>query len=84
MSLNAIKTAKITEKGQISIPKAIREQEGFREGQKVAVYAYSDRIEIRPLQQLLPKHTPETALLSEKALAQDWLSKEEEDAWKDL
>ena len=28
--------------------------------------------------------TSETALLSEKALAKDWLSKEEEEAWKDL
>ena len=30
------------------------------------------------------KKAPETALLSEKALAKDWLSKEEDEAWKNL
>jgi len=31
-----------------------------------------------------PINIPETALLSEKSLAKDWLSPEDEEAWKDL
>ena len=74
--------AKITDKGQIAIPKDIRELEGFEEGDKVAILAFEDRIEVRPLKQLNERII--TALASEKSLAKDWLSKEDEEAWKDL
>ena len=81
MKLVDIKTAKITSKGQIVIPKEIREAEGLKEGTKVAVLAYSDRIEIRPLKGL--KRMAIT-LLSEKSLSKDWETKEEDKAWKNL
>ncbi len=77
-----IKTAKITEKGQISIPKEIRDLEGLKKGKKVAIIAYEDHIEIRPLSKV--KRTLLTTFLSEKSLARDWLSEEEERAWKNL
>ena len=87
MPLLEIKTAKITEKGQIAIPKDIREIEGFKEGSKIAVLAYSDHIELRPLSKIKKLDLKEgiiTALLSEKSLAKEWNTKEEDEAWKDL
>ena len=80
--LKEIKSAKITEKGQIVIPKEIRELEGFKEGNKIAIFAFEDRVELRPMNQLNEKMF--SALASEKVLAKDWLSKEEENAWKNL
>ena len=82
MALIEIKTAKVTEKGQIAIPKDIRDIEGFKEGTKVAILAYDDRIELRPMSQIHEKMF--TAYASEKALAKDWKSKEDDEAWKDL
>ena len=82
MPLLEIKTTKITGKGQIAIPKEIREKEGFSEGTKVAILAFDDRIELRPLAQFNEKRY--TLFASEKALAKDWLSKEDEEAWKNL
>lgn len=49
MRLIEVKSAKITSKGQIAIPKDIRELEGFRVGSKVAILAYEDRIELVPI-----------------------------------
>ena len=82
MPLIEMKTAKITEKGQISIPKDIRMLEGFKQGSKVAILAFKDKIEIRPLKKI--KESMLTAFASEKVLARDWLSEEEDEVWKDL
>jgi len=77
-----MKSATITSKGQIAIPKDIRDISGFKEGNKIAILAFEDRIEIRPMKQFQKKL--QTALASEKSLAKDWLSKEDEEAWKNL
>ena len=82
MGLIEVKTVKITEKGQIAIPKDIRKLEGFEEGSKIAVLAFDDRIELRPLKSL--KSGRIAALLSEKSLAKEWRTKEEDEAWKNL
>lgn len=82
MSLLEVKSATITNKGQIAIPKDIREIEGFTEGSKIAILAFEDRVELRPIKQFNEKMF--TALASERSLAKDWLSKEEDIAWKDL
>ena len=82
MALIEMKSAMITKKGQIAIPKDIREIEGFEEGTKIAILAFDDRIELRPMKQLNEKMF--TALASEKVLAKDWNSKEDEKAWKKL
>ncbi len=83
-----IKTAKITEKGQIAIPKDIRNKKGFKEGEKVAILSYRDHMEIRPINQIkkldISKEGIQTALLSEKSLAKDWATKEEDEAWRNL
>lgn len=82
MSLIEMKSAKITKKGQIVIPKEIRSVEGFKEGSKIAILAFEDRVEIRPMKQVNERMF--TALASEKVLAKDWDSEEDEKAWKDL
>ena len=82
IELLEIKTATITEKGQIAIPKNIRKLGGFKEGTKSAILAFGNRIELRPLKQFHEKMF--TALASEESLAKDWLTKEEEEAWKNL
>ena len=82
MPLLEMKSGTITSKGQISIPKRIRDIEGFREGAKVAILAYDDRIELRSMEQV--EESMQIAFASEKVLAKDWNTKEENEAWKDL
>jgi AbrB family looped-hinge helix DNA binding protein len=82
MTLLEIRSATITEKGQIAIPRGAREIKGFEVGTKIAVLAFEDRIEIRPLKQVSKRM--ETAIASEKSLAKEWNTKEDEEAWKDL
>jgi AbrB family looped-hinge helix DNA binding protein len=81
MPLLEIKTATITEKGQIAIPKDIRKN-GFKTGSKVAILVFKDRIELRPMEQISEKMF--TAIASEKVLAKDWNSREDEEVWKNL
>ena len=82
MSLIEIKSATITEKGQIAIPKHIREIEGFKTGSKIVILAFEDHLELRSMEQI--NENMSTAIASEKVLAKDWNSKEEEKAWKNL
>ncbi len=82
MPLIEMKTSKITSKGQIALPKDIRDIEGFKEGTKIVILAFENRVELRPLKQVNEKMF--TVLASEKSLAKDWLSKEDEEAWKNL
>ncbi|HLC86887.1 MAG TPA: AbrB/MazE/SpoVT family DNA-binding domain-containing protein [Candidatus Nanoarchaeia archaeon] len=79
-----IRTAKITSKGQISIPLAVRTKAGFREGTKVSVIAYKDRVELRLMKKEEISNAMICMLASEQVLAKNWLSKEDEEAWKDL
>lgn len=81
MPLLEIKSATITEKGQIAIPKDIRKN-GFRVGSKIAILSFKDHIELRPMEQISKKRF--SAIASEKVLAKDWNSKEDEEAWKNL
>ncbi|MCK4501012.1 AbrB/MazE/SpoVT family DNA-binding domain-containing protein [Candidatus Babeliales bacterium] len=82
MELLDIKSSKITSKGQFIIPSELRRRKGFQEGDKVAIIAYEDRIEIKPLIKI--KESMKTAYASEKSLAKDWNTKEEDKAWKNL
>lgn len=82
MPILEMKTAMITEKGQIAIPKDIREVEGFNTGTKVAILAFEDHIELRTMKQINERIA--SAIASEKVLAKDWNSKEDDEAWKNL
>lgn len=72
----------ITEKGQIAIPKDIREVRGFNTGTKIVILAFEDHIELRTMKQINERMT--SAIASEKVLAKDWNSKEDDEAWKNL
>ncbi len=82
MTLVEMRSVTITSKGQIAIPKDIREIEGFKEGEKIVILAFEDHVELRPMKRMSEEMFP--ALASEAVLAKDWLSKEDEEAWKDL
>lgn len=82
MTLLEMKSATITKKGQIAIPKNLRKKGGFKEGSKIAILTFSDHIELRPLRELSDSML--TALASEEVLARDWNRPEEDEAWKDL
>ena len=77
-----MKSATITEKGQIAIPKDMREVEGFKVGSKIVILTFEDKIELRSMKQISEKML--TVIASEKSLAKDWNSKKDEEAWKNL
>ncbi|MEK6812042.1 MAG: AbrB/MazE/SpoVT family DNA-binding domain-containing protein [Nanoarchaeota archaeon] len=79
-----IRTVRITSKGQISIPSVVRARAGFEEGAKISIVAYEDRVELRPMKKEKMSDAMFATIISEKALAKSWLSKEDEEAWKDL
>ena len=76
------KTLTITEKGQICIPQSIRCISGFKEGSKIGMLVFKDRVELRPLKNIGKRLFSEMA--SEKSLALNWNSKEDKKAWKNL
>lgn len=82
--IKEIKTATITQKGQICIPNTARTLAGFKEGTKVSILVYQNRVEIRPLKKTKLNDALLCMAASKKALAKNWLSKEDEEAWKDL
>lgn len=79
--LKEIKTATITEKGQICIPNIARVN-GFKEGSKITILVYPDKIELRPMKQITEDMLP--MLISEEALAESWNTPEEDEIWKNL
>ena len=80
--IKEIKTVTVTEKGQICIPQEARALAGFKEGSKISIIVYNNRVELRPMKQM--SHAMMAMLASEKVLAKNWLSKEDEEAWKNL
>ena len=44
-----IRTATLTSKGQICIPNVARNIVGFKEGTKISIIVYADRVELKPI-----------------------------------
>ena len=84
MEIQEIKTATITSKGQICIPNSARSFPGFQEGEKITITVYPDKVELKPLKQKELTDSELSMLASEESLSKNWLSKEDEEAWKDL
>jgi AbrB family looped-hinge helix DNA binding protein len=82
--IREIRTVKITRKGQVSIPSAVRAKAGFEEGAKINVIAYDNRVELRPMKKEKLNDSMIMMLASEKTFAKNWLSEKDEEAWKDL
>ncbi len=70
-----IDTTKMSSRGQVVIPLDMRK--GINEGDKLIVIRRDDEI-------ILKKSISDLALLSEESFAETWLTKEEDEAWKDL
>ena len=79
-----IRIAKITQKGQICIPNAARNLAGFKEGTKISIIVYSYRVELKTLKKGKISDAMMCAIMSEEALAKNWDTPEEDEAWKDL
>ena len=79
-----IRTATLTSKGQICIPNFARDLVGFKEGGKISIIVYADRVELKPIKNEDLNEALFCMLASEEVLAKNWLSKEDEEAWKDL
>ncbi len=71
----------VGEKGQIVIPKKMRDDLKIEKGTKLLIIEDKDKITIKPVK-LDEKHL--FMLLSESSLAKDWLTEEEDKAWKHL
>ncbi|HNV00836.1 MAG TPA: AbrB/MazE/SpoVT family DNA-binding domain-containing protein [archaeon] len=82
VGLIEIKSVTITDKGQISIGKTLRNKKGFEEGSKIAILNYDDHIEIRKMDEIEEKFG--TAFASEKSLGKLWNTKSEDKRWKNL
>ena len=81
--IKEIRTIKITDKGQVCIPREARETAGFEEGSKINLIVYADKVELRPMKKGV-SNAMIAMLASERVLAKNWLSREDEEAWKDL
>jgi AbrB family looped-hinge helix DNA binding protein len=77
-----MKSATITSKGQVTIPKELREQAGFKTGSKVIFLAMEQGMQVIPLEKM--SEGMEAYLLSSKSLAKIWDAPEEDEAWKHL
>jgi len=72
----------VGEKGQIVIPKKIRDDLKIGKGTKLLVSKDRDKITIKPIKKMSESYL--TMLLSESSLAKDWLNEEEDKAWEHL
>ena len=71
--------AKITARGQTTIPKSIREAAGLKEGDVIAFEVEGDRLVV---QKVVPGRDEYLHGLGE--VMGEWLSPEDEEAWRDL
>lgn len=71
--------AKITSRGQTTIPKRIREAADLNEGDVIAFEVEGDRV-------VAHKATPgqDDCVLGLSKLLSEWASREDEEAWRDL
>ncbi len=70
--------AKITSKGQMTIPKKVREAAHLTEGDVISFVVEGDRVTLRKLA------PADDYLRSVEATLSEWNSQEDEEAWRDL
>ena len=77
-----IKTVKISDKGQISIPKDIREELGMREGETLIMISDGKKLVLEKKDRIIKKiksdEGMETMIMSEHVLKKDWDNKYDE------
>ncbi len=73
-----VKTVKISDKGQISIPKGIREEMNLKEGETLVMISDGEKIVLEKPEKFVKLRKSEgenTMLMSEHALKKDWDNK---------
>lgn len=74
--MNEIKTVKISDKGQISIPKAIREAMDLREGETLVMVSDGKKIVLEKPEKLVKSmresESRQNMAISEQSLRKDW------------
>lgn len=76
-----IKTVRVSEKGQIAIPREVRESAGIEKGDVLVVFQDNERILLQKVQTVAKKAEDEFAYLvklSEKTFAKLWSNKKDE------
>jgi antitoxin PrlF len=74
-----METSRVTAKGQMTIPKRLRERCGIREGDTVMLEVVGDRIVLRKV-----AGPADDYLRGVEAGLGEWNSAEDEQAWRDL
>ncbi|MBI5554007.1 MAG: AbrB/MazE/SpoVT family DNA-binding domain-containing protein [Candidatus Diapherotrites archaeon] len=78
----------VSRKGQVVLPKNVREHMHISQGSKLLLIQKDNQLTLSKIDSLIEEEQNQeknaTAFASEKALAKDWLSKEEDEAWKSL
>ena len=86
--MSEVEIITVSKKGQIVLPKKIRTDLKISQGTKLLLVEEKGEINLKKVDELLKKKKSKkvsfTMLASEKSLAKDWLSKEDEEAWKEL
>ncbi|MEP6966442.1 MAG: AbrB/MazE/SpoVT family DNA-binding domain-containing protein [Pseudomonadota bacterium] len=77
--MDLMELARISSKGQMTIPRRIREAAHLAEGDVVALVVENDRVTLRKL----PSGEDAYLIGVQETLA-EWNSAEDEDAWRDL
>ena len=75
-----VKTVKVSDKGQISIPLQVREAAGIYEGDELILVQKDDKILLEKSSSALEDDFRDIMLLSEKSLREIW-DNEEDDIW---
>ena len=74
--MESVKTVKISDKGQISIPKDIRKRLNLKEGETLVMITDGKRIVLEKPERVIKKiksgEGEKTMLMSEHALKKDW------------
>ena len=82
--MTEIKTVKISDKGQISIPKDIREDMKLKEGETLIMMSDGEKIILEKPEKLVKKisgnESKKTMIMSEHVLKKDW-DNEYDDRW---
>ena len=76
--MDQIEITRLSSRGQIVIPLEMRRD--LKEGDKLIIIRKGDDIILRKPKKLIS----EIALISEHSLSKEWLTPEEDEAWKDL
>ena len=86
--MSAVEIVTVSRKGQIVLPKGVRTGLRISQGTKLLLIEKRGRIMLAKARSLLKEEFDEEEsfpmLASEASLAKDWLSKEEDKAWKNL